>query len=139
MSARDRIGLTFAAGVILGLDTLASEWSGWPTAGLHHAVAMPLTILAVATFFLVPLVVARPWVLGAMAGPFLALVIMQAAGVAVTLDDTTGPALNYRTTFQLIALCVAMLAVVGLRGAFDAVQDRRTSSGRGRLLLRRNV
>jgi hypothetical protein len=71
--------------------------------------------------------------------PLLALVIMQAAGVAVTLDDTTGPALNYRTTFQLIALGVAMLAVVGLRGAFDAARDRRTSSGRRRISLRRNA
>jgi hypothetical protein len=129
MSARDRIGLTFAAGVILGLDTLASEWPGWPTAGLHHAVGVPLTILAIATFFLVPLVVGRVWVLGAMAGPFIALVIMQRAGVTVTLDDTTGPALNYRTIFQLIALSVVMLAVVGIRGAFDAARDRRASSG----------
>jgi hypothetical protein len=137
MSARDRIGLTFAAGVILGLDTLAAEWSGWPTAGLHHAVAPPLTILAIATFFLVPLVVGRPWVLGAMVGPFLALVIMQSAGVAVTLDDTTGPALNYRTIFQLIAVGVVMLAVVGLRGAFDAMRERRASSGRGRGRLAR--
>jgi hypothetical protein len=132
MSSRDRIGLTVAAGVILGLDTLASEWLGWPTVGLHHAVALPLTILAVTTFFLVPLIVGRPWVLSAMAGPLLALVIMQAAGVAVTLDDTTGPALNYRTIFQLIALGVVMLTVVGLRGALDAARERRASSGRRR-------
>ena len=118
--------------MILGLDTLASEWSGWPTAGLHHSVALPLTIVAVATYFLAPLVVGRPWVLCAMAGPFFALMIMQAAGVVVPLDDTVGPALNYRTIFQLIALGVVMLAVVGLRGAFDAVRERRASSGRRR-------
>jgi hypothetical protein len=58
-----------------------------------------------------------------MAGPALALVILRVADVAVRLDDTTGPAINYRTIYQLIALSVIMLAVTAVRLRFVARQS----------------
>ena len=104
-----------ATGVLLGLATLVAEDQGFPTAGVNGAIDSPFAVAAAIGFFAAPLAVGRWWVVLSMAGPALALLIMQAAHVPVHLDDGTGVAINYRTIFQFIVLCAVMLIVVGLR------------------------
>jgi hypothetical protein len=106
-----RIALTVAAGAVLGLATLVVEDPGFPSAGVNAAIDLPLAVLAAIVFLLAPLVVRRWWVVLSMAGPALALLILQAANVQVTLDDGSGPAINYRTIFQFAVLCGVMLIV----------------------------
>lgn len=115
MSTNGRLALTVVAGIVLGLDTRVVEQPGWPTPAVNDVLAVPLLIAALAAVFLVPLAVGRWWVVGAVAGPALSLLIMQSTGAAVQLDDGTGPALNYRTIFFLIVVGSAMLIVVGVR------------------------
>jgi hypothetical protein len=112
VSTGRRITLTVAAGVFLGLATLVVEDPGFPTAGVNTAIDSLLAIVAAIVLLGAPLVVARWWVVLSMVGPALALLLMQAANVQVTLDDGTGPAINYRTIFQFAVLCAVMLVVV---------------------------
>ncbi len=128
MSNGRRFALTVAAGVALGLDTWVVEQSGWPTPGLNDVLAVPLAIVALTSLVLVPLAVGRWWVVGALAGPGLSLLIMQLTGVTVRLDDGTGLALNYRTIFFLIVVGGAMLLLVGLRSLFDDLRHSRADA-----------
>jgi hypothetical protein len=107
--------LTAATGVLLGLATLVAEDQGFPTAGVNLAIDSPFGVAAAVGFLAAPLVVGRWWVVLSMVGPAVALLILQAANVPVRLDDGTGVAVNYRTTFQFIVLCAVMLIVVGVR------------------------
>jgi hypothetical protein len=111
--------MTVAAGIALGLDTWVVEQPGWPSPGVHDALVVPLAVVAWTSLLLVPLIVGRWWVLGSLAGPGLALLLMQMTGVATRLDDGTGPAFNYRTIFFLIVVGLVMLVMVGVRHAFD--------------------
>jgi hypothetical protein len=124
MTTRGRIALTVAAGIALGFATWVVEQPGWPTPGLHEVLAVPLVIVALVALFLVPLIVGRWWVLAALAGPGLALLIMQSTGVAVRLDDGSGPAINYRTIFFLAVAGAVMLIMFGIRFVSD---DARSS------------
>jgi hypothetical protein len=125
MSTKRRFALTVAAGIVLGLDTWVAEQPGWPTPGVNDVLAVPLVIVALVSLLLVPLIVGRWWVVGALVGPGLSLLIMQLTGVAVRLDDGTGPAINYRTIFFLIVVGLVMLLLVGLRFLFDDVRRSR--------------
>jgi hypothetical protein len=125
MSTRRRIALVAAAGIVLGLDTWVVERSGWPTPGVNDVLAVPLLIVALLALFLVPLAVGRWWVVGALLGPGLALLVMQLTGDLVSLDDGTGPAFNYRTVFMLIAVGALMLLLFGVRFAFDDARRSR--------------
>ena len=129
MTTATRVKITVAAGLVLGLETWILERSAWPTAGLHDVLAPPLGILALAALFVVPLVVGRLWVVGALLGPLLALAVMQVAGLTVRLDDGTGPAFNYRTTFQLCAVGFILLFLAGLQTVFRP-RDRDGASPR---------
>jgi hypothetical protein len=111
--------LTVAAGLVLGLATLVAEDPGFPTAAVNAALDTPFVVLAVLVFLAAPLVVRRWWVVLAMAGPGIALLLLQAADVQVTLDDGTGPAINYRTILQFGFLCAVML-IVSVACAFFA-------------------
>jgi hypothetical protein len=115
--------LTAAAGILLGLTTLVAEHDGFPTAGVNTAIDSIFVILGTIVFFMAPLVVSRWWVVFSMAGPALALLIMQAANVPVQLDDGTGAAINYRTIFQFFVLCTVMLIVFGVRLLFMVGQS----------------
>jgi hypothetical protein len=127
MSTGRRIALTVGVGVFLGLATLVVEDQGLPTAGVNAAIDLPFGILAAVVFVLAPFVIARWWVVAAMAGPAAALVIMQAAGVQVSLDDGTGVAINYRTIFQFVVLCGVMAILFGLRSMYGT--DPATGAG----------
>lgn len=132
MSTKRRFALTVAAGIVLGLDTWVVEQSGWPTPAVNDVLAVPLLIAALAALaalVLVPLAVGRWWVVGALAGPGLSLLIMQLTGAAVRLDDGTGPAFNYRTIFFLIVVGSVMLLMVGLRSLFDGARRSRAGTG----------
>jgi hypothetical protein len=118
-----RITFTVAAGVLLALATFVAEDRGFPTAGVNAAIDSPVAIVAIIVFLATPLAVGRWWVLFSLAGPALALLIMNAANVQVSLDDGTGPAINYRTIFQFIIVCAAMLLVVGVRSLFVTPQS----------------
>jgi hypothetical protein len=118
-----RTSITVAAGFFLGLATLAYEDPGFPSAAVNAAIDAPFGVLAAVVLLLAPLVVRRWWVVLAMIGPAVALLIMQAAGVSVTLDDGTGPAINYRTIFLFVVSAGAMLIVLGLRSMFTAAQS----------------
>jgi hypothetical protein len=107
--------LTAATGALLGLATLLAEDQGFPTAGVNEAIDSPFAVVAAIGFFAAPLAVGRWWVVLSMAGPAVALLIMQVANVPVRLDDGAGAAINYRTIFQFIVLSVVMLIVVGVR------------------------
>ena len=115
--------MTAAAAVLLGLATLVAEDQGFPTAGANAAIDLPFVVVAAIAFFAAPLAVGRWWVVLSMAGPALALLIMQVANVPVRLDDGTGAAINYRTIFQFSALCAVMLMVYGFRFLLDARQS----------------
>jgi hypothetical protein len=119
VSTKRRLALTVAAGVVLGLDTWVAEQSQWPTSGVNDALAAPLLIVALVALLVVPLAVGRWWVVGALLGPGLALLVMQLTGDPVSLDDGTGPAFNYRTIFLLVAVGAVMLILFGLRYLFD--------------------
>jgi uncharacterized membrane protein YbhN (UPF0104 family) len=123
VSTGRRIALTTAAGVLLGLATLVAEAQAFPNAGANEAIDSPLIVLATIGFFVVPWAVGRWWVVLSMAGPAVALLVMQAAKVPVRLDDGTGGAINYRTIFQFIVLSLVMLAVSGVRLLFVAHQS----------------
>ncbi len=118
MSTGRRIAWTAAAGVFLGLATLVTQDQGFPTAEVNAAIDSPVLVLAAIALFVVPLAVARWWAVLSMAGPALALLIMQAANVPVRLDDGTGAAINYRTIFQFLLLCAVMVIVLGVRSLF---------------------
>jgi hypothetical protein len=130
MSTKRRLALTVTAGIVLGLDTWMVEQSGWPTPAVNDVLAVPLLIGALVALLLVPLAVGRWWVVGALVGPGLSLLIMQLTGVAVSLDDGTGPALNYRTIFFLIVVGLVMLLLVGLRSLLDDVRRSRADARR---------
>ena len=130
MSTKKRLALTVAAGFVLGLNTWVAEQSEWPTPGVNDALAAPLLIVALASLVLVPLIVGRWWVVGALAGPGLALLVMQLTGVAVQLDDGTGPAFNYRTIILLTVTGLVMLLLVGFRYVFDDVRRTRADARR---------
>jgi len=115
--------LTAATGVLLGLATLVAEDHGFPTAAVNVAIDSPFAIVAAIGFVAAPLAVARWWVVLSMAGPALALVVMQVVNVPVRLDDGTGPAINYRTVFQFIVLFLVMLVMSGVRWLFVAHQS----------------
>jgi hypothetical protein len=115
MSNGRRILLTVATGVLLGLATLVAEDQGFPTAAVNAAIDSPFAVVAAIGFLIAPLAVGRWWVVLSMAGPAVALLILEAANVPVRLDDGTGAAINYRTIFQFIVLCAAMLIVFGVR------------------------
>ena len=132
MSNGRPIEATIAAAVVLGAATLAAEHPGWPTAGINDAIALPLGILAAIVLFLVPLIVGRWWVVGAIAGPLLALLILQLTGAAVSLDDGTGPAFNYRTIFFLIVVASVLLLLGSLRRVFEDSRRERAED-RGQL------
>jgi hypothetical protein len=116
--------LTVAAGVLLGLATLVAEDQRFPTAGVNAAIDLPFGILAAIVLLAAPLVIRRWWVVLSMAGPALALSLMRAANVQVTLDDSTGPAINYRTIFQFGFLCGAMLIVFTVYTFFASQSDQ---------------
>ena len=128
MRGKGSIGLTVAAGVILGLEVWVIERSGWPTAGLHDVIAVPLGIAAAISLLIVPLVVGRWWVVLAMVGPAISLTVMQIAGIAVRLDDGTGPAWNYRTVFMFSVLTLFMGLLVAIRHSFDVWREDRAQS-----------
>jgi hypothetical protein len=130
MSNRRRFALTVAAGVVLGFATWVAEQPGWPSPGANDVLAVPLVIVAGVSLLLVPLIVGRWWVVGLLAGPGLALLLMQLTGVAVQLDDGTGPAMNYRTIFFLIVVGLVTLILVGLRFLFDDVRHSRIDARR---------
>lgn len=130
MTTRSRLGLTVIAGIALGLATWVAEQPGWPTPGLNDALSTPLLAAAAVALLLIPLAVGRWWVVGALAGPGLALAIMQLTGVAVRLDDGTGPAFNYRTLFMLSEVGSVMLLLVGLRFLFDDIRRNRADARR---------
>jgi hypothetical protein len=130
MTTKRRLALTVAAGLVLGLDTWVAEQPGSPTPGVNDLLAVPLLIVALVSLILVPLIVGRWWVVCAVAGPALSLLIMQLTGAAVGLDDGTGPAINYRTIFLLIVVGLVMLLVVGLRFLFDDVRRSRADARR---------
>jgi hypothetical protein len=123
VSTGRRIALTAATGVLLGLATLVAEDQEFPTAAVNVAIDSPFAVVAAIGFFTTPLVVGRWWVVLSMAGPALALLIMEGANVPVILDDGTGAAINYRTNFQFIALCAVMLVVFGVRSLLIARQS----------------
>ena len=123
MSTAARVALTAAGGVLLGLATLVAEDQGFPTAGINGTIDGPLILVAVIGFFALPVAVGRWWVSLSMAGPALAFLVMQVADVQVRLDDTTGPAINYRTVLQFIFLSLAMLVVAGGRWLLAARQS----------------
>jgi hypothetical protein len=128
MSTKRRIALTVAAGIALGFATRVAEQPGWPTPGVNDVLSVPLVIVALIAIFLVPLIVGRWWVLAALAGPGLALLIMQSTGVAVSLDDGTGPAINYRTIFFLTVVGVVMLIMFGIRFVSDDARRSRADA-----------
>jgi hypothetical protein len=130
MSTKTRLALTAAAGIALGLDTWVAEQPGWPTPGVNDVLAVPLVIVALLSLILVPLTVGRWWVVASLVGPGLSLLTMQLTGVAVSLDDGTGPAINYRTIFFLIVVGLVMLLLVGLRFLFDDVRRDRADARR---------
>jgi hypothetical protein len=107
----------------LGLATLVAEDQGFPAAGVNVAIDLPFAVVAAIGFLIAPLAVGRWWVVLSMAGPAVALLILEAANVPVRLDDGTGAAINYRTIFQFIVLCAAMLIVVGVRSSLIARQS----------------
>lgn len=115
--------MTVAAGALFGLATFVAEDQGFPTAGANAAIDSPFVIVAAIVFLTAPLVVGRWWVVLSMAGPALALLVMQAANVQVSLDDGTGPAINYRTILQFIFLFAVMLVVFGVRSLFVTRQS----------------
>lgn len=123
MTTGRRIALTVAAAIVFGLDTWVAEQPGWPASGVHQVLAIPLSLAAWTLVFVAPLIVAHWWVVGAVAGPGLALVAMQASGVLVQLDDGTGRALNYRTILWLVVLGLILLLMVGVRHMVDLARS----------------
>jgi hypothetical protein len=128
MGTRGRIWLTVAAAVFLGLEVWVSERAGWPTAGLRDVFSVVVRLGAAAALLVVPLIVARWWMVLAMVGPAISLTIMQILGFQLRLDDTTGPAWNYRTVFTLGFVTFVMLLVTGLGCWFDTARRGRLQS-----------
>jgi hypothetical protein len=120
--------LTVAAGVFLGLEVWVSERNGWPTAGLHDLSATVIGLGAAAALLIVPLVVGRWWVFLALVGPAISLTVMQIAGFQARLDDTTGPAWNYRTVFMLTACAFVIGFSLVVRIGFDVRREDRAQS-----------
>ena len=115
--------MTAVVGVLLGLATLIAEDQGFPSVGVNGAIDSPFIVVAAVGFFAAPLAVGRWWAVFSMAGPALALLILQVANVPVTLDDGTGEAINYRTIFQFIVFSAAVLIVIGVRSLLVAAQS----------------
>jgi hypothetical protein len=128
MRATGPIWLTAVAGVFLGLEVWVAEGAGWPTAGLHHLFSIVVGIGAAAALLVVPLIVARWWVILAMVGPAISLTVMQIVGLSVRLDDTTGPAWNYRTVYMLGFAALVMLALFGVGRLFGGAGRGRAQS-----------
>jgi hypothetical protein len=122
------VWLTVAARVFLGLEVWVSERNGWLTAGLHDLFAFLVGLGAAAALLLVPLVVGRWWMFLALVGPAISLTVMQIAGFQVRLDDTTGPAWNYRTVFMLTVCAFIIGFALAVRIGFDVRREDRTQS-----------
>ncbi|MBS1863976.1 MAG: hypothetical protein JSS68_19945 [Actinobacteria bacterium] len=123
MNINARIAVTAASGVAFGLFSWLARQEVSPSPTVHAvATSAPVLIALGLLVILLPFIVARWWVVLSLAGPVIALGIMQAAGATFEeLDGRTAP-LNRVTVFWLVSLAAIMLvlwgaAVVVLRSA----------------------
>ncbi len=112
------------------------SWLGNPELSPSHGVhgifgSTPARIAVAACFVLVPLLVGRFWMVGALAGPAVALAILGAAGETVYEDGTASP-LNYVAIFGFIYLGILMVVLVGIRSGVDFLLRRRAEARRSR-------
>lgn len=115
MNTKARVILTMVLGIVMGVTTWQSaEWSSPPGSGY---VLWTLIIL-------VPLIVGRWWVLAALAGRFIALVVLQLTGHMFHGSDGYEAALSYMSIAGLVVFGFFMLILVGIRMAFDLWRDR---------------
>jgi hypothetical protein len=130
MTTKTRVALTFALGIVLGLSSWLGNAELSPSHGAYEVFgSIPVKLAVGACFILVPLLVARFWVVGALAGPAIALAILGAAGKTVYEDGMASP-LNYVTIFGMFYLGFFMVALVGIRKGVDYLCLRRSEAGR---------
>jgi hypothetical protein len=112
--------MTGSAGVVFGLFAWLAREEVSPSHSVHELVtSAPVLIVLGLIFIVLPLIVARWWVILALVGPVISLLIMQAAGTTFEeLDGRTTP-LNRVTVFWLGFLTFLMLMLFGLRWLFD--------------------
>ena len=129
MSTKARVVLTIALGAFMGLDTWEPSEGLSPPSGLEEFFSSIPGGVSLAIFILVPLVV-RWWVVAALAGPVVALAILQVTGHEVQqLEGWYPPLTNPFTIFGLLILAFVMLALAGIRKAFDFWRGRRATAG----------
>jgi hypothetical protein len=129
MTTKTRIAMTFALGIVLGL----SAWIGNAELSPSHETyevfrSIPAKIAAGVCFILVPLLVARFWVVSALAGPLIVLAILGTVGKTVYEDGMASP-LNYVTVFEMFYLGFFMVVLVGIRKGIDYLRLRRAEGG----------
>jgi len=117
MSTKARVILTLVLGVVMGVTTwLGAEGSSPPGSGY--------VLWALVT--LVPLIVGRWWVLAALAGQLVALVVLQLTGQLIHGLDSEVSALPW----GIVGLVISGLyfsILVGIRKAFDRWRHHRAT------------
>jgi hypothetical protein len=110
MSTKARIVLTLALGIVMGVSTWLSDWTG---------------VVFFASAVLLALIVGRWWVVVALAGPFIALVTLELSGHVY--EGGSDGAESYLFPWGIIGLFfweLVMLILVGIRKAFDFLRNR---------------
>jgi hypothetical protein len=132
MTTKTRIAMTFALGIVLGLSAWIGNAELSPSPETYEVFrSIPAKIAVGVCFILVPLLVARFWVVSALAAPLIVLAILGAAGKTVYEDGMASP-LNYVTVFEMFYLGFFMVVLVGIRKGIDYLRLRRSEGGRGR-------
>jgi MFS family permease len=108
--------LTVGLGVVLGLSIWLGGEGLSPSQGLVEALrSTPVRFIGIAVVILVAMAVGRWWVVAAVAGPFVALVVLQLTGHTAHELDGWAPPLNAVSIFGLVYLGLLLLILVAVR------------------------
>lgn len=128
MSAKARIILTAAFGVVLGLHMWLGTEGFSPSPGLEEVFSSRATEMAFfCSLILVPLIVGRWWVLAALAGWVIASVALRLTG-HVPQGGSDGDEWGLLWTIVGLAFWgFIFLILVGIRKAFDHWRQHRVT------------
>jgi MFS family permease len=121
MSTRTGVASTVVAGVVTGVLLGLSDVWGSDLWGIAYY----------ASVFLLPFIVGRWWVVGALAGPLVAGVALELTGHMPEDDGNGGLEYEFGFTFFVLFLILSgnlMLIFVGVRKGFDFLRKRRLAA-----------
>ncbi len=120
MSTRSRILLTVGLGVAFGLFTWLGEEGFSPSQGIVDALhSAPLRAFFILATILTVMAIGRWWVVAAVAGPFIALLVLQLTGHTAHELDGWAPPLNVVAIFGLVYVGILLVILVAARKLFE--------------------